>query len=157
MVYAWSTNTLLLRKKNTCSGCTHPVHYMCKDHLQTYFEYNQLSGWPITKPLGIIISQTRVEKSYYKKPKNLQGNWGILFPRTLADWKELFSPFLTVLCTAPISSLPLGFLPLDHYSQAFHSSVTKGVTLPATSTTGNKTDLLYKDHITITTKRWQYT
>lgn len=150
MVYTWPTNTLLLRKKNRHSGCTHPVHYTCKDLLQTYFEHNQLSGWPTTKPLGTIWSQTRVEKSYYKTTKDLQGTWESLFPQTLADWKEPIPDI--ALYTAVTSIVPLGFRPLEHYSQSFHSSVTNSVTLPATFTSDNKTDLLYEDHIILTTK-----
>jgi len=88
MVYAWPTNAMLLKKKNICSDCTHPLHYTYKDLLQTYFEHNQLSGWPTTKPLG-TISQRMVEKSYYKMTKDLQQTWESLLPQTLVDWTIL--------------------------------------------------------------------
>lgn len=146
MVYAWPTNTLLLRKRNICSGCKHPVHYMCIYFLQTCFEHNHFLAWPTNQALGNNNKPNKGGETilYHKTIKDLQGTWKRLFPWTLADWKELSALFLTLPCTALTSNMRLGFLSLKHYSQPFHNRVTNGIPLPVSSTSNNKTSALLR-------------
>lgn len=141
MVHTRPTNTLLLRKKNKCSGCTYPGHYMCKYLLQKCFEHNHFSTRSTNQALG---SNSKPNKGgeivfYYKTIKDLHGTWKSLFPRTPADWKELLALFLTALTL----SWPLSFLLFKHYSHPLHNRVTNGIPLPASSASDNKTNPLY--------------